>query len=73
MECCRALQGEDEGYFATTQIGLGQSEIARQGDGIFEVISAYLIWTMIKLKTWGLGSVLKNLFHLIKPNHWDQC
>ena len=79
MECCRALQGGDEGYFATTQIGLGESEIARQGGGIFEVIWAYLIWTMIKLKTWDLGSVLKNLFHLIKqttgtgakrPNHY---
>jgi hypothetical protein len=64
MECCRALQGGDEGYFATIQIGLGESEIARQDGGIFEVIWAYLIWTMINLKTWDLGSVLKNLFFI---------
>jgi len=69
MECCRALQGGDEGYFATIQIGLGESEIARQDGGIFEVIWAYLIWTMINLKTWDLGSVLKNLFSFdkVKP------
>jgi hypothetical protein len=53
MECCRALQGGDEGYFATIQIGLGESEIARRDGGIFEVIWAYLIWTMINL---NLGS-----------------
>ena len=35
MECCGALQGGDEGYFATTQIGVGESGNARHGGGAF--------------------------------------